>query len=66
MNSTSHITWIAQQRRQLGHHVQQCSVRSLARNAALCLDALHRATSGRFLTMICGVAVLMLVPAVWA
>jgi hypothetical protein len=66
MNTSSHLICIAQQQRQLGQHMQQCSVRRFARNTAACLDALHGAIGGRFMTTVCGVAALMLVPALWA
>lgn len=55
-------TWVAQHHAQLLQHVEQCAVRRGALPAAQVLSALHAAVSRRFLTTVCTVAAVMLVP----
>jgi hypothetical protein len=58
--------WIAQHQAQLQHHVEQCWTRPATLTAAQCLDAVHAALGGRFMTTVCAVAaVMLLLPALF-
>jgi hypothetical protein len=60
--ATPNNPWLAQHHAQLQRHVEQCWTRRAARTAAQCLDLVHAALGGRFLTTVCAVAAVMLLP----
>jgi hypothetical protein len=57
--------WIALHRTSLGHHLEQCVPRGMGPAFDRCVDAIHSMLSSRFLTTVCGVSALLLVPIAW-
>lgn len=57
--------WIALHRSSLVHHLEQCVPRGAGHALDRCVDAIHSMLSSRFLTTVCGLAALLIVPVVW-
>ena len=57
--------WIALHRSSLVHHLEQCVPRGAGHALDRCMEAMHAMLSSRFLTTVCAVSALLILPLAW-
>lgn len=57
--------WIALHRSSLTHHLEQCVPRGAGQALDRVVDAAHALLAGRFLTTVCALCALLIVPLAW-
>ena len=72
MNRTQYLArgrmpnpWIALHRSSLVHHLEQCVPRGAGHALDRCMEAMHTMLSSRFLTTVCAVSALLVLPLAW-